>query len=410
MEYSKDHIQHLWELYIANKASKAEVKQLFDYIADVSNDEENQAVSARIISSLPDNSPEKREPMGEVWQSIVLENNLVVSDPVSRDTLPEKKSPGVYIGWWRYAAAGVFVLLVGMYLLYQRTNTETKGLADTSAAVNKAVAGHNGAVLTLGDGRQIELDSSTDGLIDVQSGTKALLSKGQLQYNGKEGSGEVTFNTLTTPRGRQFKVLLPDGTGVWLNAASSIRFPTLFNSKVRNVEISGEAYLDVAHNSDAPFQVAVRDKAIIEVLGTDFNINAYENEPDIKTTLVAGAIRLLHGPSVTTKSTQPVLLKPGEQAKLTGDKFQVTKNADINNVLAWRNGLFNFDNLTLKEILQQLERWYDVEIVCQGDMNIKFEGLISRELDLTGVLKALAQTEKRMHYEVTGKKVTITIQ
>lgn len=291
---------------------------------------------------------------------------------------------------WSAAAAAVLILAVAGIMLWKDKDT-----ADL-AQMEKIPPGKQGAILTLADGREVLLDSLNDGLVAEQSGANAMLGNGQLhyRYNGKT-SNDIAYNTMTTPKGRQFRLQLPDGTEVWLNAASSIRFPTAFTGKTRSVSVSGEVYFKVAAKAGQPFTVDARGKALVEVLGTRFNINTYEDAKTLNTTLLEGAIRV-----------NSVVLKPGQQAQI-GQQLKVVDDANIEQAIAWTNGLFNFDNISLQEAMHQIERWYDIEVVYEDDdiPEIPFGGEIKRNLDLPDLLKLLESTNLTFSLENRTLKI-----
>jgi ferric-dicitrate binding protein FerR (iron transport regulator) len=242
-----------------------------------------------------------------------------------------------------------------------------------------------------------------------QTGANLLLHDGRLTYDPiREKTTETVYNTMTTPRGRQFQLTLPDGTMVWLNAASSIRYPTVFTGTERQVEITGEAYFEVTKNIKMPFRVRVDDRADIEVLGTHFNVNAYENEKTLNTTLLEGSIRVLtvSGEQTSRKMTDGVILKPGQQAQLRTE-LHVFNNTDIDKVMAWKNGAFNFEDLPLEEAMRQLERWYDIKVKYEnGVPDIRFGGKIGRDVSLADLLQILAGTKLKFRIE-KGRELII---
>lgn len=224
--------------------------------------------------------------------------------------------------------------------------------------------------------------------------------------------GGTEWNTMQTPKGRQFVLRLPDGTRVWLNAASSISYPTSFNGKERLVKVTGETYFEVAADKTKPFKVSVNEQAEVEVLGTHFNINAYSNASNIATTLLEGAVRVaVHGQGNVAKQT--AMLQPGQQALIeTAAEFsktvRVTTLNDPGKVIAWKNGVFNFEGVTLKEMMQQIERWYDITVVFEkGVPDIRFEGKINRNVNLNGILKAL--DESGVHYRMGGNRQLVLL-
>ncbi|MBW8685252.1 FecR family protein [Chitinophaga rhizophila] len=260
--------------------------------------------------------------------------------------------------------------------------------------------GSNKAMLTLADGTVIPLDSASSGTLAQQGNTQVSNSNGRLSYNGGGAADKVMYNTVVTPHGGQYQLTLADGSRVWLNAASSIRFPTAFTGQERNVEITGEAYFEVAQQADKPFHVKVNEVQV-NVLGTSFNIMAYQDEQAIKTTLVDGAVQLKHGNNAS-------ILKPGHQASLSAndDHFQISP-ADMEQTLAWKEGKFRFRNTNIRTIMRQLSRWYDIQVSYQGDVSeIDLTGVISRREEAGNLLAALEATQ-RVQFEVSGNNVTV---
>lgn len=304
---------------------------------------------------------------------------------------------------WGWAAAAV-ILLSGGALFLLNSPKEAGQPATPPTVVQHAIQpGKNGALLTLADGSQIVLDSVGDGVIATQQGSNAVLKNGALSYTGNE-SGEARLNTLSTPRGRQFRLQLPDGTKVWLNAASSIRYPTAFAGAERKVEVTGEAYFEVASNANMPFRVNVNNRANIEVLGTSFNVSSYENEESISTTLIEGTVRV----SVEAGSRSAVL-KPGQQASIQqgSNDLAVVNDVDTDKIIAWKNGYFNFGKATLPEVMRQLERWYDIETVYEkGIPETKFVGKLTRNITLNELFQILDSTG--VNFRIEGRKLIVT--
>ncbi|PUZ25782.1 iron dicitrate transport regulator FecR [Chitinophaga parva] len=297
--------------------------------------------------------------------------------------------------WWA-AAAGLLLLAVGGYELLQYPSAP--GLAKQTA--QSIPPGRNGAVLTLANGAQVTLDSLQNGFVATQPGAQVSLQNGQLQYNHiQDANATVVYNTMTTPRGRQYQVILPDGTRVWLNAASSLTYPTVFTGGERKVRITGEAYFEVAGNAAQPFIVSINDEAGVEVLGTSFNVNAYKDGGSIDATLVEGLIRV-------SKGSDKKIVKPGQQAQISGE-ISLLKNADMEKALAWRNGIFNFEDVGLREMMMQIERWYDIQVVYAPNVpEVKFFGKVPRKADLETVLGALKGFG--LHYEMLpGRKLMV---
>ncbi|SFW25491.1 FecR family protein [Chitinophaga sancti] len=283
------------------------------------------------------------------------------------------------------AAAAIATLLISGTTFYWSHHQHPAAFIKPTIQLTDILPGKQGAILTLANGDQVVLDSLANGQV---SGTNATLHKGQLNY---EGAGNSTaFNTMTTPKGRQFTVILPDGSKVWLNAQSSLRYPTAFTSPERRVDICGEAYFEIAPNASQPFFVNIPGKAEIAVLGTSFNINAYTDESAINTTLVDGAVKI-----------QNTLLRPGQTAQLTTTLTIV--NADVEKITAWKNGIFNFEGESLRGIMRQLERWYDIEVVYAPNVpDIVFGGKMSRDVSLAGLLRGLEATG--VHFRLEGER------
>lgn len=324
--------------------------------------------------------------------------------------------------WFRYAA--VILLLVGTgtyFWLYQ--NRQQTVVSNNKPLPTEISPGKEGAILTLADGSQVVLDSIGNGVIATQNGSRAVLKNGQLAYapTGTIGAG-MMYNTITTPKGRQFSVVLPDRTKVWLNAASSLRYPTVFSGRERQVTITGEAYFEVAKNKEKPFLVKINNEATVEVLGTSFNVNAYDDETSIYTTLLEGSVKVAVAASADRQpsASQPqVILKPRQQAQIVPVNgrsenglpakagIKLIENADIDKVMAWKNGAFNFNGASLAEVMRQLERWYDIEVVYEkGIPDIHFVGEMSRGVSLAGLITGLEASE--VHFRIEdGRRLVV---
>ena len=312
--------------------------------------------------------------------------------------------------WLRYAAVFILIAGPGLYL-YQYTHNRKTAPASVQAVVSNDVApGTNKAILVLGDGTQISLDSVGNGALASQGRTKIMKTGGgQLVYvPDAAGSAAVLMNTMHVPKGGQYQLTLPDGTKVWLNSASSITYPTAFSGRERSVTISGEAYFEVAKKVNSPFHVRVGDREEVQVLGTSFNVNAYEDETDIRTTLLDGKIRI-------EQQQRSVVLAPGQQARLhTGlpatasdPAITVISHADIDKVMAWKNGYFNFEDMQFGEAMRQLARWYDIDVVYEnGTPDIPLGGETSRNLKLSDLLKGLAGAGVKYRLE-QGRRLII---
>jgi transmembrane sensor len=323
------------------------------------------------------------------------------------DTGKVPRVRSLYPGRW--AAAAVFLLLVGGLLLWRNKVHVSPDTAAVQPVVDVA-PGRVGAVLTLEDGRAVTLDGVKDTVVAIQQGTRVVMDKGHLVYKGEEKPVRslLSYNTVRTPRGHQFHLLLPDNTGVWLNAASSIRYPTGFTGNERKVEVSGEVYFEVTPNEKMPFRVITGDKTAIDVLGTHFNVKAYPEEPGIETTLLEGSVRVGAGKG-------RLVLRAGEQARVeagaaAGAEPTLRKVAgvDTSQVMAWKNGVFNFHLANLEEVMRQLSRWYDIQVAYEAPVpNKRFDGEMGRDVNLSEVLVFLQGSGVHFRLEDNGKKIVI---
>ena len=301
---------------------------------------------------------------------------------------------------WAVAAAVLLVISTGAYFFLTRDKesqlVETKQLETDK--INEIVPGSDKAILTLADGSKIVLDSAAKGAISKQGHVTIINLEGQLAYNlDGVDMKEVMYNTITTPRGGQYQLVLADGTRVWLNSASSLRFPTAFVGNDRIVEIIGEGYFEVAHDAKKPFYVSKNDVQV-QVLGTQFNVNAYEDETDIKITLIEGSVK------VAVKD-QSVIIKPGEQAMIT-DKIKTATNVDIEQVTAWKNGYFNFNNADIETVMRQAVRWYDVDVKYESRTGETFSGSMPRAENISQLLQILEATGK-VDFRINERQIVV---
>ncbi|WP_337965535.1 DUF4974 domain-containing protein [uncultured Flavobacterium sp.] len=299
--------------------------------------------------------------------------------------------------YYKYAIAASVALLIGVTYFKSSTSTSNKVIP---TVVEKPV---DGVTLTLSDGTKVVLSDHKNGVIANQE--NAVITKdeeGQIRYEGNntEQKGKVAYNTLVTANGKTFQVQLPDGTNVWMNAGSSLKYPTYFSGSDRAVILTGEAYFEVAHNEKMPFRVFSNGQEV-EVLGTHFNIKAYLNEPVMKTTLLEGKIKISEGDN-------NMLVKPGQQVIVSLGKHAMNiTSVNTESALAWKNRLFYFENAKYDEIMREIERWYDVDVVYKGKIpDERFEGAIQKDLKLDQVLKMLES--KDVHFKVSGKEVIVT--
>jgi ferric-dicitrate binding protein FerR (iron transport regulator) len=313
----------------------------------------------------------------------------------------------------KLAAAAVLILLVaGAVFLFNRPSQKGSRQPEqlTASATNDVAPGGNKAILTLGNGATVVLDSARMGVVTQQGNAKVIKREdGQLLYEAGSGNlspvtGAIAYNTLSTPRGGQYQLTLPDGTKVWLNAISSITYPTAFNGKEREVRLKGQAYFEVATNSAMPFIVKVNN-IDVKVLGTHFDIMAYEDETAWKTTLLEGKVSVGGSGNEQARMT----LRPGNQALIDpkGPAIKVIPDADTELAIAWKNGYTAFKSADIRSIMRQVERWYDMSVSYEGDIPRRvFTGKISRGANLSEVFNILV--ESKIHFRIDGKNIIVT--
>lgn len=352
------------------------------------------------------------------WDELLMGDENVARDEFYSKVLSEIKTREsaskriIFLRRW-FVAASITLFLIAsaslfVYLKHDNANLLTQNKS-RSLNKNTIAPGRNKALLTLANGSKIVLDDASTGELAKQSGVKVTKAgNGQLVYTientspGSAKSTQLVYNTIETPKGGQYQVDLPDGSKVWLNAGSALRYPTNFNGNVRSVELTGEAYFEVAKNADKPFRV-VSDKQVVEVLGTHFNISSYIDEPAVKTTLLEGSVKVLF-----TGSNQSKLLKPGEQSNINylNNTFSV-QPVNTEEAVAWKNGYFLFSDEDLKSIMSKFARWYNVEVEYRGNVdNLRFGGMVSRSKDLAQALKIIEQTGN-VKTKIEGRRVII---
>ncbi len=298
-----------------------------------------------------------------------------------------------------YAAAAVAVLVAGGAFFLMRPAAPAAPLAREERFRNDLEPGSDKAILTLADGSTIALGGEDADTIARQGGASIYQpTAGALEYQAAEPESPV-FNTLTTPTGAQFRLVLSDGSKVWLNASSSIRFPTSFPNGERLVELRGEAYLEVSKDAIRPFRVMAKGMTV-EVLGTHFNINAYDDEPAIRTSLLEGAVRV-------GKNGKTRILTPGQQASLLPDgQLRVEDGVDMSAVTAWKEGRFMFNDASITEVMRQVQRWYGAEITYEGNITHHFVGSLPRDLPVSRLLEMLEMTG-RVRFLIDGNRITV---
>lgn len=342
-----------------------------------------------------------------------VEDAIIGTEREEHILLPQQPVPRASRRIWAYTAAaaafvGVVILIGGVLFRGSQTPAVTTVSTVTTAPTHDVAPGGNKAILTLANGKQVILDNLENGQVSKEGMSDVVkLDSGRLAYTaaGGETDAPVVYNTLVTPKAGQFEITLPDGTRVWLNNASRLYYPTVFKKGERLVELSGEAYFEVAKDVERPFVVKVATRpgeadVKVQVLGTAFNISAYSDENAVKATLINGSVRV-------TNDTRNVLLQPGEQAAARENGNLKVAEVNTRAVMAWRRGFFNFDNSDLPTVMRQLARWYDIDISYEGTVPDKsFDGTISRNSNLSEVLKVLERNQ--VHFRLEGKKLVVT--
>lgn len=402
-------LPYLLNQYLNKRCSENELAEFYALANDPVNDLEFSHLLAHALSKTgPEyqlNSSEKANLLQHVFNHETGTESLIVK-------------PTVKMRNWRRLAAVAALLLavsaVGLYFFNKKDLSESLQVQNIGTREQSIITpGGNKAVLTLDNGTVINLEDAENGELAIEAGTTVTKTKnGQLVYNNKQAksaAGTATanahINTLTTPRGGQYQVNLPDGTKVWLNAASSLKFPSTFSGLTqRKVELSGEAYFEVAKDN-TPQKLAfivVSGKQEVEVLGTHFNINAYADEADIKTTLLEGSVKVSQA-----GRSHNVILKPGEEALLTADSF-VVQQADLEKNIDWKSNKFIFKNESLEGIMRKISRWYDVEVEYAGSVPKQetFSGTLSRFDRVEKVLHRLEMTGE-VSFKIKGRRITV---
>jgi len=369
--------------YLAGKASAEEIEIIEEWYASF---EEKELL----------NTPSEKD-LAKVKRSIYsrLRHDLNITPVVS---IYKKRL-------FRVSAAAILLLMMGgSYFLFFQSFNHGKVLVQAKQKVNNDVVppSTNKATLTLADGKKIELDSSGNGTLALQGKINVIKQdNGLIVYKGEVSADENKFNTLTVPKGsKPMKLLLEDGSLVWLNVASSITYPTAFAGSERRVEITGEAYFEITKNKGKPFIVKKKnDDAQVQVLGTHFNVNAYDDEAVLKVTLLEGAVDV-------SKGGNHALLKPGQQALISKEASRVLNNVDLEEVMAWKNGRFYFDGADIKTVMRQVEKWYNVDVSYESEIPYSFVAKISRNVNASELLKILQLTEL-VHFRIEGNKITV---
>ena len=379
---TREEYNSLYEKYIAGKCSEDELVEL-----------ENYQDSLILKEQVWDNTI-----MGdseEIKQSIQID----LSNSIQEYNRIRKFKTRA----WQSAAAAVLIIISTSIYYFQGSHEQVLVNTETPRFKNDVAPGNNKAVLTLDDGSKIDLDDAKTGILASESNVDIKKTgEGKLEYTASVQDAKIIkYNVLRTPMGGEYQLVLPDGSKVWLNSGSTLRFPTSFVGSERIVELKGEAYFDITKNSKMPFLVRTNNAMDIKVLGTQFNIMAYDDEKNINTTLIEGSVEVLKGLGKT-------MLKPGQEAVLNKGSGNIKVSiADLEQAIAWKNGYFIFSNENIESIMRKVSRWYNVDVIYQGNLSNKdFVGTISRNKNVSELLKMLELTGA-VHFSIDGRRITV---
>ena len=390
MSLTKERIHYLLKAYISKQANSAEESELMDWVLQSGEDSELKSY----VLDIWDRYKPSEELSYVNWDEIysrVMQPAVVPLQPKVRK-----------MRWAKLTAAAVIVgaLATGAYFYLAPRSGQSMATVQPKKSDIPPPSG-NKAILTLADGTKIALDSTGNGTLATQGSVKIIKqSTGEISYAGT-AEGVISYNTLSVPRGsKPLSLVLSDGSKVWINVGSSLSYPTAFTGSERKVKITGEAYFEVVHNKKMPFIVQSSD-LIIKDLGTHFNVNTYEDESAERITLLEGSVSV-------KKKARSELLKPGQQARInynSNDNIKILNDVDLDEVMAWKNGKFVFDNNTdIGTIMREISRWYNVDIEYQGKTNQRFWGSISKNVNVSQVLKIL-EAAGGIKFKVEGNKI-----
>lgn len=387
------------------------IKILHKYVNGKANENEKELIETYYHLLLEKLKLESRPAGDEDVEGSLLQDVLLskIWDQINDEESVNTKGLKPFAKTWQIAATIAVLIIAGIifYTMAERRSSRKKSIADSQQQDTHVIKpGGNKAVLTLSNGKKIFLDNTSNGSLAKQGNVTVInLNGGQLAYKntypGHNEKFQPVYNTLSTPRGGQYELTLPDGTKVWLNAASSVHYPVVFSGQTRTVELKGEGYFEIAQDAQKPFIVQT-DKIKIEVLGTSFDVNSYTDEDEIKATLEGGSIKMIEG-------KKSILLKPGECVsfdKKNGD-MSVGK-ANVAADIAWKNGLFSFDNTNIKEIMARVSRWYDVNVVyATTELSHKsYSGVLPRYSEVSALLKMLEMTGT-IHFKIKDRTIIV---
>jgi transmembrane sensor len=396
MSINNNRLQYLVSQYLNDTCTQEELAEFWQQIGEMEDETPMRDALQHLWLQSKAGNDTPATGWEAVLQQVYSKADLHLQEPVA---IPLWKR-----GVFRWAAAAVVVLSLGTAGYWLLNNNKPSGSKEVVSAITPqdvSAPQNNRATITLSNGQTVYLDSAGNGSLATQGNVQVVkLADGQIAYKG--AANELVYNTLTNPRGSKvINMTLSDGSHIWLNAGSSITYPVTFVGNERNVDIIGEVYFEVAHNATMPFKVR-HGSMEVKVLGTHFNINAYEDEDAIRTTLLEGSVKIVNRETANGKREKnndfAAILKPGEQAVIAGHSpltthhspLTINHSPDIQQVMAWKNGLFSFTGADLATIMRQLARWYDIQVKYEGQIPArKFSGEITHDLTLSQLMNGL---------------------
>lgn len=391
-------LEYLFNKYMSNNCSIMEKEQLAQMVLLP----ENKNYIIKLLENEWNNSTEREkmseEKVEQILQSIFNENPTPLKQlPNPFAIIPVHKK----VNWHKFAVAASVLIIAGIsvYIFLQKISNSSQQNKPVVSSSDIKAPRLSKAVIILSNGAQLALDSIKQGTLALQDSVHIIKNvNGEIVYKGS--STQITYNTLYNPRGSKIvNITLQDGTKVWLNNESSLKYPTAFYGNERKVEVSGEAYFEVAPSTAKKFLV-ITEGVTTEVWGTHFNVNAYSSTTSVKVTLLQGSIKVINNNSSK-------FIAPGQQAQLNStEEININKNVDTDEVTAWKDGLFNFNSLSIQEIMREIEKWYDINVAYEGrQTNKHFSGIFSREDDISEILKMMEMAG--IKFRIEGKKVTV---
>jgi len=401
---SRQRLEYLFTQFFNKTASAEEKDEFSNYLKDPSNDEWLKELMLKAWEQM-DHSGE----FYNIGQSEEMLNKVLNAHNAEAVESPQTKRR--ILSFSRVAAAAIVTVILGIGIYYwinKSSVVPTPGQNHDMAVAAKVVPGSDKAILTISDGSAIVLDSLKDGELSVDGGTRVIKENGMVRYSSGRKNGDnignniIEYHTISTPIGGQYQILLPDGTKVWLNAASSLKFPLSFIGNKRIVDLKGEAFFEVKRNTKLPFIVKTNEGMEVEVLGTSFNVMTYDDEATIITTLVEGRVNI-------HKGNNEIQMLPNEQVVLNKSKNVLTKGeADVREAIAWKEGMFYFNNDDISSIMRKLSRWYNIEVTYKNDVpHGHYTGAIKRQSDIIKVFELL-EMPGGIEFEMSNRNVIVS--